>query len=251
MALSKKGALLLTHDMDRIASVIAAEAGTLGVPAKVAAGFAEWCDRLADRIENTAGIDPEDTASKEVTLKEALSGKQAANPELIENPSELKKLTGPLKFKDQGEENLYFTDGDGKTYYVKDPTPADESRYRRYFTKAAVTGYDAGEIGEEVGGALEHDADEYEYMSGQFTQQNRRELREKQEAGSLASPETAPRSPRPGVQANFENLSALVKSGSFEGGKAAALAEALKLATDVAKSLSGGKAASHGYNLNA
>ena len=65
-----------------------------------------------------------------------------------------------------------------------------------------LLGYDPEEIGEEVKGPEEHDADE-SYMSDKFTQQWNRELREKQEGGDLGdTPSPEPQTPRPGVQAS-------------------------------------------------
>lgn len=200
MALTKKGALLITNDLDRVATVIAEEYQTLDIPDKVAAGFAEWCDRISDRIERSAGINPQDKAAKRATLKEALSGQQ-----------------------------------DHKTDY-----PFDEGKT-----------YDSEEIGEEVGGRLEGDSDET-FMQGEFTQQESRELRQMQEGGGMPSPNTAPRSPRPGVQASLSALADVVKQGSFEGEGSEKLAEALKLATEIAKSVSTpARRAGHGYQLDA
>lgn len=63
-------------------------------------------------------------------------------------------------------------------------------------------GFDPEEIGEEVGGPKEQDGDE-SYMNQEFTQQERRELRERQQGGELgsATTTTVPQTPRPGVQA--------------------------------------------------
>ena len=71
-----------------------------------------------------------------------------------------------------------------------------------------VTGdtFDAEVIGEEQGGPAEGDSDE-PYMKGEFTQQENRELRERQEAGDLgmsANPE--PQAPQAGKQATYETI---------------------------------------------
>ncbi len=210
MPLTKKGALLITNDLDRIASVIGENHETLGIPKKVADGFAQWCDRVSDRIETTAGIDPQNKAAE---MRLALSGQQ-----------------------------------DHKTNY-----PFDEGKT-----------LDAEEIGEETSGPHEGDGDE-SYMKGEFTQQENRELREKQESGQISGVNTDPRGPRPGVQASLDTLTAAVTGGRYSPAAAAKLSEALLLATDIAKSAAGddededeekekGKEASgygHGYNLNA
>ncbi len=210
MPLTKKGALLITNDIDRIATVIGENHTDLGIPEKVAAGFAQWCDRVSDRIEQTAGVDPQNKAAE---MRLALSGQQ-----------------------------------DHKTDY-----PFDEGKTQ-----------DAEEIGEETSGPHEGDADE-SFMKGEFTMQEYRELREKQQAGSIPAVNTDPRGPRPGVQASLDTLTAAVTGGRYSPAAAAKLAEALILAAEIAKSAAGDddddddddekKEASygygHGYNLNA
>lgn len=58
--------------------------------------------------------------------------KAGRNPILIESPRVMETLVGPIKFVSEGEENLYFTDGYGQMYYVKDPSSRDLKRYKRY-----------------------------------------------------------------------------------------------------------------------
>jgi hypothetical protein len=214
MALTKQGALLITHDIDRVASVISAEFKALGLPERVATGFAEWCDRVSDRIETTAGLDPQDKAARLELMKQALSGQQ-----------DHKNVDG--------------------------------------FNDSAT--WDAEEIGEEVSGRSEGDADET-FMNGEFTQQENRELRDMQESGNLAGVNTDPRGARPGVQASMRSLMNTLKNGSFSDAAAKTkLAEALRLAAEIAKSaaddededdkgdeeVASKKASGHGYNLNA
>jgi len=69
---------------------------------------------------------------------------------------------------------------------------------------------DPSQIGEEKSGPKEQEGDE-SYMSGEFTQQENRELRERQEKGELGPgvTTTEPQSPTPGVQASLETGSKL------------------------------------------
>lgn len=196
--LTKKGALKVTHDLDRLASLFTSEAKTLGLSEKMASGFAMWCDRISDTIERKAGFNPEDRVARAQLLKQALSGEQ-----------------------------------DHKTHYP--------------FSDSAT--FDAEQIGEEIGGPLEGDSDESSYMSGEFTQQENRELREIQEAGKLPSVNTDPRNPRPGVQASLNHLAQVIKNGNFSGRDAALVVESLRLATDIATKQAA--TSTHGYKLNA
>lgn len=62
-------------------------------------------------------------------------------------------------------------------------------------------GEDPEQIGEEKGGPLRQDADE-KWMNKEFTQQEKRELREDQQSGALGQkPVLAPQTPTPGKQA--------------------------------------------------
>jgi hypothetical protein len=60
------------------------------------------------------------------------------------------------------------------------------------------------QIGEEKSGPKEQEGDE-SYMGGHFSQQENRELREKQEAGELPTGSPERQTPRPGVQAALAN----------------------------------------------
>jgi hypothetical protein len=60
-----------------------------------------------------------------------------ARPEAIEDPSELDRMRGPFRYQEQGEENLYFRDGKGKLYYIKDPSIAQMRDLNRRFVRAS------------------------------------------------------------------------------------------------------------------
>jgi hypothetical protein len=55
--LSKQGALQVTRDLDRIATLFEAEFQALGVSEKIAHDFATRCDLLSQEVEKTAGIE--------------------------------------------------------------------------------------------------------------------------------------------------------------------------------------------------
>lgn len=68
----------------------------------------------------------------------------------------------------------------------------------------AIGGEDPEQIGKEVGGPLRQDADE-RYMPGEFSQQENRELRERQEDGDLGvKTNLEPQKPTPGKQGNID-----------------------------------------------
>ena len=163
--ISKKGALQVTTDLDRIANLVSTEWQALGLPEKVAHDFAHRCDQIGDRVERTAGV--QRNASGEV---------------------------------------------------VADFNPTD--------------------IGEEVKGPMEADSDESKYMGGEFSQQENRELREKQEGGDVSPSGTSlePQPPKSGVQASIRDLTASLKGAKYGPKGAKRVAKALALAAQIAKS---------------
>jgi len=72
------------------------------------------------------------------------------------------------------------------------------------FDEGAHIGEDPEIIGEEKAGPKEKEGDE-PYMDGHFSQQENRELREKQEGGELPDGSPERQTARPGVQAALEN----------------------------------------------
>lgn len=72
-------------------------------------------------------------------------------------------------------------------------------------------GFDPEQIGQEVGGPLEQEPDE-PYMSAEFSQQENRELREKQQAGELPDGSDAPQAPKAGIQASLDTGAKLAQA---------------------------------------
>lgn len=194
--MTKKGARVVTKDLDKIATLFQEAHAALGIPQHIAADFARRCDLLSDTIEKNAGLDPQDTMGKKA--------------------------------------------------------------------------FDATLIGQEKAGPLEGDADE-SFMKGEFSQQENRELRERQQGGDLgAKANEAPQPPKAGVQAAYKALVAALKASNLSDKKAAAVKRALELATvvvtakkaeddeeeveeveeEVPAEKESGKKASHGYDLS-
>ena len=102
-------------------------------------------------------------------------------------------------------------------------------------TRELKANFDAESIGKEVAGPDEQDPDE-PYMNGEFTQQENRELRERQEDGDLgADPVDEPMKPTPGVQASFKSLISSLKKVNPKSTHAKRVALALELARKVAE----------------
>ena len=104
----------------------------------------EIFDTPAADIENRLVVDEKRT-EEEVYNQEDSDMKTAMlrlakelvsrGPTEIDKVSDMEKLTGPITLTDEGEENLYFSDGDGKKYFFKyDGRERDVRRIRRYFS---------------------------------------------------------------------------------------------------------------------
>ena len=162
--LTKKGALQITADLDRLGNLFQTEWESLGVSQKVAMDFAYRCDLLSDDLEKRSGLN-----------RKALSE----------------------------------------------------------FDPVQEPGFDPEEIGVEKSGPAEGDADE-PYMSGEFTQQEHRELRETQEQGDLGPDKVKaePQSAQPGKQgASFESLGR-IEAANRVGAAASRVHVAIRAATD-------------------
>jgi hypothetical protein len=61
--LTKQGALQVSNDLDRLATLFQSEAKTLGIPEKHANDFALRCDIMSDVIEKRAGIERDSSGS--------------------------------------------------------------------------------------------------------------------------------------------------------------------------------------------
>jgi RecA-family ATPase len=82
--LTKQGALQVTADLDRLATLFMSETETLGLPEKIAKDFALRCDILSDHVEKRAGVErTEDGSLKDPELAKyasALSKRAQMDP---------------------------------------------------------------------------------------------------------------------------------------------------------------------------
>jgi len=82
--LTKQGALQVSSDLDRLATLFQSETDTLGVTEKIAKDFALRCDILADHVEKKAGVErDEDGTIKDPDLNKyasALSKRAQMDP---------------------------------------------------------------------------------------------------------------------------------------------------------------------------
>lgn len=56
MKMTKKKAVEIANQLDKIANLVQSEPEVLGLPPHIALDFARRCDLLSDRVEHTAGI---------------------------------------------------------------------------------------------------------------------------------------------------------------------------------------------------
>ena len=81
-SLTRRGALSVTQDLDKLANLFQSEHQTLGVPQEYAHKFAYYCDVMSDAIEKTAVANAkraEEEVEEEVEEEsDAEAGKKAA-----------------------------------------------------------------------------------------------------------------------------------------------------------------------------
>lgn len=104
--LSKQGALQVTHDLDRLATLFQSEHETLGVEARLARDFAKRCDILSDHLEKKAGIerDADGSIKDEALAKFASELSKKAEMDPKENYTEEKVQGWEFDPADIGEE---------------------------------------------------------------------------------------------------------------------------------------------------
>ncbi len=103
MSISRKGALQVTADLDRLADLFTQEAGRLGVPVKIAEDFAARCDMLAEVVEKTAGV-LRDADGNLVTASEASDIGKPTTP--VEKPAASSPAVIPLGDQKENSEVL-------------------------------------------------------------------------------------------------------------------------------------------------
>jgi len=117
--LTKKGALIISRDFDRIATLVTAEWKSLGIPEKIARDFEHRCDLLSDRVERTAGMDPTDKAATAELLRRFA----------LDHKTDYPFDEGKSEHNDEiGEETGGPLEGDGDEPYMKGEFSQQEYR---------------------------------------------------------------------------------------------------------------------------
>jgi len=104
--MTKKGAQVVTNDLDRVATLFQQDWTTLGIPQKLAVDFAYRCDLLSDAIEKRAGVPK--TAAPDFNPEEI--GKEKAGP-LEDEPDEA-FMKGEFTQQENRELRERYQDGD-------------------------------------------------------------------------------------------------------------------------------------------
>jgi len=169
--LTRRGARSVTADFDRLANLIQSELAILDIPEKIAADFALRCDLLSDHIERVA-IANEKAAKEPDALSVEEMAKKPVKEQVDDDPKSKDQNTRPNATSgDKMAAPEWAQPARNETGDSIEPGPANE-------------GFDANAIGDEHSGPYKQEPDE-SYMSGEFTQQENKELREKQEAGQI------------------------------------------------------------------
>lgn len=157
--LTRQGALALTTNLDRIASLFQEQSDLLGVPSEYALKFAYYCDAMADQVEQHAI-------------------KMAAEEESEEESEESVGKTA--------EEDSEESEDESETASKKASSKKAQEDETGNSVDHGASGFDANVIGDTVSGPLEIITPPVEAWMNQYFKQNWfQELRSKQEGGNI------------------------------------------------------------------
>jgi hypothetical protein len=246
--LTRRGALNVTADLDRLATLFQEQNEALGVPKDYALRFAFYCDAMSDTIEKHAVA--LDAAKKGEEDPEAKKGDE---PPKDEEKKEAKKAEDDEEKKEaakKGEEKPEDKAPEKEAAKKGEEPPKDEEKKEASARKKAQedetglsvdhgeSGYDANAIGDDSGGPLEILAPIEAWMNGYFSQNWFQQLRDKQEGGDIGFFVSASRA-RLRRLAAVSSLSGLADVLKVVHAKltASAMADVKALAADVKKQI--------------
>lgn len=220
--LTRRGALSVTSDLDRIASLFQTHHNTLGVPKEYALKFAYYCDALSDTVEKHA-IRLEKYAEEDSSDEKEGEKKEAGCEKLPEGAMrdncEAKKEEG-AKAEKQAKS-------------TKKKAGEDETGLS---VDHGTSGFDANVIADDVGGPVEIMAPVEAWMNDYFAQNWFQQLREKQQGGDIGFFVSASKARlrRLAAVSQLSNLEDILKSVHAKL-EASDMAEVKALAADVKK----------------
>jgi cobalamin biosynthesis protein CobT len=188
--LTRLGALAVTSDLDRIASLFQDQHEVLGVPKEYAAKFAYYCDAMSDHVEKHAIK----LAESEETAEEGEEGKEGEEKPEGESKTAAKKAETDTK-AESVEEKKSSKKAEAEAKAEDDKQAEDKKAGRGKKAQEDETGlsvdhgesgYDANAIADKKSGPQEIITPPVEgWMAGHFTQINFQQLRDKQEGGDI------------------------------------------------------------------
>ena len=200
--LSRRGALSVTTDIDRIANVVQAEHEALGIPKEYALKYAYYCDVISDRIERhavkVAGEEVEEEKKEEAEVSDEGEKKEATSAHKAEDEAE----DDAKEESDAGEKEAsahLAEDEKLLAEMLKEDEEAKKSAStRRASVKKAddetglsvdhgLSGFDANAIADDVGGPQEILAPIEAWMNSYFAQDWFHELADLQQAGEMSN----------------------------------------------------------------
>ena len=169
--LTRRGALAVTTDMDRLADLMQRHYASLGISEKVAMDAALRLDMLSDHVEKYA-----------IKLAEE-DGEEAPAEEVEEEVEVKKEARSHRKAEDEDEDEALLAE------MVEEEKKTASRKLAVDETGTSVepdgNGFDANEIGDEVPGPLENGTPDESWMAKHFTQERFQQLRGKQQGGDI------------------------------------------------------------------
>lgn len=180
-SITRRGALSVTTDIDRIANVIQTEHAALGIPKEYALKYAYYCDVVSDRIEKHAVKVAED-AGEEAPKDEEKKAEEAKPEEDAEKKEASRRLAEDEKLLAEMEEEEQKKEASKKRASKK--RADDETGLS---VDHGASGFDANTIADDVGGPQEILAPIEAWMNSYFAQDWFHELDDLQTAGEMSN----------------------------------------------------------------
>lgn len=195
--LTRRGALTVTTDLDKIAGTVQNHHAVLGIPEEYALRFAFYCDVMSDTIEKHAIRMSADEGKDESEDDEAAKKEAAAKSEEDEEKPEAEEVKKEAKSKSKKSEEEPEAPKAAKGKKSEEEAPEEEpkkaTKRKRAVDETGASvepapgnqGFDANDIGDAKPGPLAILPPAEAFMGGHFTQDQFQQLREKQEGGQI------------------------------------------------------------------
>jgi hypothetical protein len=171
--MTKKGALAVTNDLDKLANHFQTHWAAMGVPQKIASDFAYRCDLLSDQVDKFAGIDRKALSDGPAVQSDHPAPAAGFDPEAIgEEKSGPEEKEGDEGFMDQHfsqQENRELTEAQERNELGPDKTKDDRQVPQAGIQASAVLADRAAKVTRAAAFALKAEDDAVKSLAQPLT----------------------------------------------------------------------------------